>query len=168
MYEAIRDGGPMDTVRLRREARLASDSAKASFERALVELQVGMRLVPVGVAEAGAWRYAFVYDLPTRHFPGLESQAAAWSRSAARAELVARQVDSVVVASRREIARVFAVLRWTERELDGTLNQLTEGQRLFVAPVKGLSGEYFVSPSVMSSARAATRRPRGIPSPRRH
>lgn len=167
VYEAIRDGGPMDTVRLRREARLASDSAKAGFERALVELQMGMRLVPVGVAEAGAWRYAFVYDLPTRHIPELEAQAAAWSRSDARAELVARLVDNVVVASRREIARVFAVLRWTERELDGTLKRLTEGQRLFVAPVEGLSGEYFLSPSAMSSARAAPRRSRGIHSPRR-
>jgi len=45
--------GPLDTVRLRREARMSAESAKSRFERGLVELQVGLKVLPVGVAEAG-------------------------------------------------------------------------------------------------------------------
>jgi len=63
IYEVIRDGGAMDTVRLRREARMAAESSKARFEKALTDLQKGLKILPVGVAEAGAWRYAFVYEL---------------------------------------------------------------------------------------------------------
>jgi len=41
IYEAILENGPLDTVRLRREARMSANSAKSRFDRALVELQVG-------------------------------------------------------------------------------------------------------------------------------
>lgn len=48
IYEAILENGPLDTVRLRREARMSANgnavsaSAKSRFDWALVELQVGL------------------------------------------------------------------------------------------------------------------------------
>ena len=50
IYEAILENGPLDTVCLRREARMSAESAKSRFDRALVELQVGLKVLPVGVA----------------------------------------------------------------------------------------------------------------------
>ncbi len=39
IYEALLEHGPLDTIRLRRDARMSAESAKSRFERALVELQ---------------------------------------------------------------------------------------------------------------------------------
>jgi hypothetical protein len=55
IYEAILENGALDTVRLHREARVSADSAKSRFDRALVELQVGLKVLPIGVAHTGAW-----------------------------------------------------------------------------------------------------------------
>ena len=45
IYEAILENGPLEIVRLRREARMSTESAKSRFDRALVELQVRIRSV---------------------------------------------------------------------------------------------------------------------------
>jgi hypothetical protein len=129
IYEALLEQGPLDTVRLRREAHLAAEGAKSRFERALVELQVGFKVLPIGVAEAGAWRYAFVYELLQRHYPELPERARTISRSQARRTLIRRYLENVVVAERAMIERVFHVLRWTKREVDATLAVLVaEGE----------------------------------------
>jgi hypothetical protein len=124
IYEALLEHGPLDTVRLRREAHLAAERAKSRFERALIELQVGLKVLPIGVAEAGAWRYAFVYELVQRHYPDLPPRAREIKRSQARRTLVGRYLENVVVADRRMLERVFHVLRWSRRELDSTLATL--------------------------------------------
>lgn len=124
VYEALLEQGPLDTVRLRRESHMAAESAKARFERALVELQMGLKVLPIGVAEAGAWRYAFVYELVQRHYPDLPLHAREIQRSQARRLLVRRYLENVIVAERTMIERVFHVLHWTKRELDATLAAL--------------------------------------------
>ena len=132
IYEAILENGPLDTVRLRREARmsaggsLASASAKSRFDRALVELQVGLKVIPIGVAEAGAWNYAFVYELLPRWFPEIPTQARLIGRAEARRVLVKRYLDNVVAADRAMIAKVFHVLKWTPKELERTIAALLE------------------------------------------
>ncbi len=152
IYEALRQHGPLDTIRLRRESRLAAENAKTSFERALVELQVSMRIIPVGVAEAGAWRYAFVYDLVTQHFPQVAEQARQFTRSEARLRLVARLLDNVVAASRNELVRVFGVLKWTPLEFEKTLATLLERQLILKASVEGMKGEQYLSITALRSA----------------
>ena len=52
-----------------------SPSKKPSSWLFAVELQVGLKVSPVGVAQAGAWNYAFVYEILQRHYPGLPEQA---------------------------------------------------------------------------------------------
>jgi hypothetical protein len=92
IYKAPLEHGPLDTVRLRREARMSAESAKSRFNRAQVELQVGLKVLPIGVAEAGAWRYAFVYEIMQQHLPDLPKQARPIGRAAARRALVSRYI----------------------------------------------------------------------------
>jgi len=91
-----------------------------------VELQVGLKVVPVGVSQAGAWNYAFVYELFQRWFPEVPQRARPIKRSEARRVLVGRYLDTVVVADRKMVAKAFHVLKWTKRELERTIEALVE------------------------------------------
>lgn len=144
IYEALLDHGPLDTVRLRREARMAAESSKSRFERALVELQVGFKVLPVGVAQAGAWRYAFIYDILQRHYPDLPGEARPILRSEARQILVSRYLENVIAADRKMIARVFHVLGWTLAELDATLAALVQADIIRIVHIKGETGDRYV------------------------
>jgi len=145
IYEALLEHGPLDTIRLRREARMSAQSAKSRFDRALVELQVGLKVLPVGVAEAGAWRYAFVYELLPRWFPDVPGQARAIKRSKARRVLVERYLDNVVAADRKMIGKVFHVLKWTPAELDRTIDMLLQEGVVREVQVEGLEHPQFLS-----------------------
>ena len=145
IYEAILEHGPLDTVRLRREARMSANSAKSRFDRALVELQVGLKVIPVGVAEAGAWNYAFVYEILQRHLPDLPAQARPIGRVEARRVLVQRYLDNVVAADRAMIAKVFHVLKWTKRELERTIAALLEEGTVREIEIEGLEEPQLVS-----------------------
>ncbi len=145
IFEALLKNGPMDTVRLRKESRLSAESAKTTFERSLVELQGMLRILPVGIAEAGAWRYAFIYDLVTRHLPDLPAQAQRIPRSEARTRLVTQLLDNVGAAAQTEIQRVFHVFKLTKDELERTLADLVESKKVIQTTVKGLPGEPYVS-----------------------
>jgi len=138
IYEALLEHGPLDTVRLRKEARMSAESAKSRFDRALVELQVGLKVLPIGVAEAGAWRYAFVYEIVQRHFPDLPRQARPIGRGEARRLLVSRYLDNVVAADRKMVAKVFHVLRWTPTELNRTIAVLLGEGAIQEVQVKGV------------------------------
>jgi hypothetical protein len=126
IYEALLENGKLDTIKLREKARLSADSAKARFDRALTELQVGLKVVPVGIARTGAWNYAFYYELFQRWFPEIPERARHIKRSEARRTLVLRYLDNVVAADRKMIEKVFHVHKWTSRELDRTLATLLE------------------------------------------
>jgi hypothetical protein len=145
IYEALLDRGPLDTVRLRRESRMSAESAKSRFDRALVELQVGLKVLPVGVAEAGAWRYAFVYEIVQRHFPELPEQARHISRSRARRTLALRYLESVVAADRAMMGKMFHVLKWTPAELERTVAGLLREDLIQEVQVEGLKRPQFVS-----------------------
>ena len=127
VYEALLTHGPLDTVRLRREARMTAASAKSRFDRALTELQVGLKVLPVGVAEAGAWRYAFVYELLPRWFPEIPEQAQAIGRGEARRHLLLRYLGNVVAATPAQVARLFG---WTAPEVERTAAKLEEDGKI--------------------------------------
>jgi len=145
IYEAILENGHLDTVRLRREARMSADSAKSRFDRALTELQVGLKVLPTGVARTGAWNYAFTYELFQRWFPEIPEQARAIKRSEARRVVVQRYLDNVVAADRKMIAKVFHVLKWTSRELERSIEALLEQGSVREMKVDGIRGPQLVS-----------------------
>ena len=144
VYEAILENGPLDTVRLRREARMSAESAKSRFDRALVELQVGLKVLPIGVAHTGAWNYAFTYELLQRWFPEVPEQARGIKRSEARRVLVQRYIDNVVATDRKMVGKVFHVLKWTPKELERTLDTLL-GERVVREVGAGKAGLLLVS-----------------------
>ena len=53
VYEALLKNGALDAVRLRREAHLSSDANKGRFDKALTDLQTGLKVLPVGIAAGG-------------------------------------------------------------------------------------------------------------------
>ena len=116
---------------------MSAESAKSRFDRALVELQVGLKVVPTGVTEAGAWNYAFTYELFQRWFPDIPERARAIKRGEARRVLVQRYIDNVVATDRKMIAKVFHVLKWTSGELDRTIAALLEEGAIQEVQVEG-------------------------------
>lgn len=149
IYEALLEHGPLDTIRLRREANLSAESAKARFDRALTELQVGLKVVPVGVAEAGAWNYAFVYELFQRYYPNIPEQAQDIRRSGAQQTLIRRYLDNVVATDRGMVRKIFHVMQWTPRELDEAINALMTRGEIQELSIAGLSHPQLVSAQVV-------------------
>ncbi len=135
VFEALLTQGPLDAVRLRSEARLASSSAKSRFDRALAELQAGLKVLPVGVAEAGAWKYAFVYELVERWFPDLPNQARDLATSEARWRIVRQLLANLMAADRGSLLRS---LGWKPAELERALGpRLSSGE---VVELEGAAG----------------------------
>lgn len=146
VYEAVLKHGPVDTVMLRRKAGLASQDSKYRFDRSLVELQVDMKVLPMGVAEAGAWNYAFIYDLVPRHLPEIPERARAIGERQARQKLVELYFESLGAGSRAQLSKVFG---WRKPELERALDQAVEAGSL----VRGLkhpneSGEWIGLPAL--------------------
>lgn len=151
VYEALLREGALDTIRLRRAASLAAESAKSRFDRALVELQIGFKVLPVAVVEEGAWDYAFVYDIVARHLPDLPDRARPISRAEARQTLIRTYVDNSVAVTRKQIDQLFHIFKWTPRELDRALEALQAAGAIRAMPVEGLAGPHWVSVRALSA-----------------
>lgn len=107
VYEAVLDEGPLDALQLRRAARLTNKESTSRFNRALVELQADFKLMPIGVAQAGAWNYAFIYEIVVRHHPEVLDQARFLTDQQARRHLVQLFFHSIGAAGAREVTRLF-------------------------------------------------------------
>lgn len=126
VYEALLKDGPLDTISLRKAAHLSSTGSDGRFNKALNDLQMEFKILPTGVSEAGAWHYAFIYDLTHRHFPDLISQAEHVYESTARQQLALWYFNSLGAAPKNQLARFFG---WKPEEAERTLHPLlTSGQ----------------------------------------
>jgi hypothetical protein len=140
IYEALLEKGPLDTPSLRREARLAGKDSKGRFERGLVELQIGLKALPVGVGDAGAWHYSHIYDLLIHWLPDLPERARPIGRGQARRALVRRYLENVGAATPEQVARLFG---WPLPEVNKALATLAgEGVTLPGVSIEGLKGEH--------------------------
>ncbi|HEY68954.1 MAG TPA: winged helix DNA-binding domain-containing protein [Anaerolineae bacterium] len=124
VYETLLHRGPLDTVALRKASRLSSRESDYRFNRALVALQTDFKILPIGVAQAGAWNYAFVYDLVPRHFQDLPEQARFIQENQARSKLVGRYLESVGAAQLRDVTKLFG---WPRPAAEKALHDLIEG-----------------------------------------
>ncbi len=145
VYEALLEHGPLDTIRLRREAHLSAESAKSRFDRALTELQAGLKVVPIGVAEAGAWNYAFIYELFHRYYPDVPGVARDIRRSVAQQTLIRRYLGNVVAADRGMVRKVFHVMKWTPREFEEAIAALLAQGEVEEIAVPGMAREQLVA-----------------------
>lgn len=124
VYEALLREGPLDTISLRKAARLSSAESTSRFNRALDILQVEFKVLPIGIAQAGAWRYAFIFDLVHREFPLLIEQARLISEQHARTHILTRYFESVGAATEQQIR---SILNWRNEEINRTLQILING-----------------------------------------
>jgi len=148
VYEALLDKGSLDTVALRRATHLTSKESDARFNRALTELQADFKVLPVGVTQAGAWRYAFIYDLVERWYPDLAVQARSISARQARSQLIQKYLENMIVAKRGSISHS---LGWRPKEVERALGHLIESGE--VSEVEMEQG----APPVVATRRWATR-----------
>lgn len=123
VYEALLREGPLNTLALRKASRLSSPENDGRFNRALDDLQMTMRVLPTGISEAGAWRYAFIYALVHRHYPALPEQARPISESAARQKVCLTYLNSVGAAEPAGISRLF---RWQAEETSRAVDALAQ------------------------------------------
>jgi uncharacterized protein YcaQ len=119
--EVLLKHGAHHTVALRRMAHLSSEASKAPFDKAISDLQRGLWVLPIGVAEAGAWRYAFIYDLVDRWFPGVVHKARRITRAEAQRHLARLYLDSVGTTTPAALRGLF---RWPAHEVESTLEAL--------------------------------------------
>jgi hypothetical protein len=138
VYETLLEKGSMHTIDLRKEAKL-SNAKDSEFNKALEYLQRDFKILPVGVAQAGAWKYSHIYAITTSHFPELAEQARKISESQARTKLVELYFNMVGAAQLRDVTKLFG---WGNETVKKTVNQLLETGQLKMAEHPKLSGEW--------------------------
>ncbi|MGE5251128.1 MAG: DNA glycosylase AlkZ-like family protein [Bacteroidota bacterium] len=140
MYEALLENGPLHTIDLRKAARL-ENARESEFNKALETLQGDFKILPVGVARAGAWKYSFIYEIVARHYPGLAEEARAIGEGQARQRLAELYFQSVGAAQARDVSKLFG---WPGPLVARTLARLIE-KGILSAPAgrADLPGEWY-------------------------
>lgn len=154
IYEALLQAGPQDTIALRKSAGMTSRAADSEFNRALEELQSSFRILPVGVSEAGAWNYAFIYDIVARHFPDLIERAHPISEAQARQALIGSYLKSVGAVPYKEVRRMFGLqpLNWDPVVIERDLRKMEErGEICQGVEIKGLKEPHIVSQALFAA-----------------
>jgi hypothetical protein len=133
VYETLLNSGPMDTITIKRVARLTGKEGDRQFNQAIDTLQNDIKILPVGISRSGGWHYAFIYDIVPRHFPDLIDRTRLISELIARKTLILNYLNSVGAASENEIRRLF---KWesklTRSILDGLITSKQIKQSLIV------------------------------------
>lgn len=140
VYETLFDKGPMDTIMLRKEAHLSNTESSTRFNRALEDLQIDFKICPVGISDAGAWHYSFMYDIVPRHFPDIPEKARFISETAAKRELVRRYLLSLGAVHPNEVKKCF---RWDDHTCERAIQELAkEGFLQTEVEITGQPGEW--------------------------
>jgi hypothetical protein len=121
VYEALLREGPLNTLALKRAANLTSPANESRFNRALEILQADFRILPVGIAEAGTWKYAFIYDVVQHHFPELIDHARSISQFSAREFLLKTYLMTIGACSKNDLNHLF---KWKVNEIEHTIKIL--------------------------------------------
>jgi hypothetical protein len=147
VYEALLDESPLDTVALRRVTHMTNRESDSRFNRALTDLQADFKILPVGVTQSGAWRYAFAYDLVHRHFPEIIEQARFIQERAARQKLAEFYFRSVGAAQIRDLVKLFG---WRPAEAEKAVEDLVQaGKVKRNLEMKGEKGEWTILSSLI-------------------
>jgi hypothetical protein len=144
VYEALLNEGPLHTIDLRSASKLLN-AKDSEFNKALEVLQSDFKILPTGVARAGAWKYAFIYDVVPRHFPDLPERARHISEGEARAQLMELYFNSVGAAQEGDAAKLFG---WRRELIARTINSLVEQRKLIQTKHPKENGEWFALPGL--------------------
>ncbi len=141
IYETLLRDGPTHTIALRNATFMTTKESGYRFNRALDELQADFKILPVGVAQAGTWNYAFIYDCVHRHFPDLPERAGAIKIGEAQRKLVELYFRSVGAAQFGDVAKVF---QWPRTDVERALQALVDAGTLAAGPsIPGQKGDWF-------------------------
>jgi hypothetical protein len=127
IYEALLNEGPLDTLALRRAARLSSETSSARFARSLDDLQMEYKILPVGVSRVGGWNYAFVYDIVARYHPQVQEAARFITEQAAQRKLAEVYLLSVGAMRARDLSHL---LRWTPANAKTIMKKLSDSHEM--------------------------------------
>ena len=142
VYEVLLQEGAMHTIDLRSAAKL-TNAKESEFGKALEVLQADFKILPTGVAKAGAWKYAFIYEIVSRHYPELPEQARFINEAEARRKLVELYFESVGAAQERDVLKLFG---WQKELTARSLAGLVEKQKLIQLGHPKEKGEWYALP----------------------
>jgi len=125
IYEALLSNGPLNTLDLRESARLWGNQSQYRFTKAMNQLQMELKILPIGIAAAGRWKYAFIFDILPRHLSEVDEAARKIGIREAREKLLLIYLKSVGAASEIDIRKIFG---WRPGEQSNTLSTLVEKQ----------------------------------------
>lgn len=126
VYEAILDNGPLHTIDLRRMAHM-SNAKDSEFNKALEVLQADFKILPIGVAQAGAWNYAFIYEITARYWSDLPEQARYIGEAEAREKLLELYFQSVGAAQMKDVNKLF---RWGNKITERAVKKLIKQEQI--------------------------------------
>jgi hypothetical protein len=144
VYEALLSEGPLHTIDLRSASKLLN-ARESEFNRALEILQADFKILPVGVAKAGAWKYAFIYEIVSRHYPDLPERARFINEAEARRKLAELYFQSVGAAHERDMNKLFG---WQKDLAARTISRLIEKGKLVAVEHPGEKGEWYSVPEL--------------------
>jgi hypothetical protein len=144
VYEALLKEGALNTIDLRGAAKLAN-AKESEFNKALEYLQWDFKILPVGVSDAGAWKYSFIYEIVPRHYPDLPEQARHIGEGEARTKLVELHFDSVGAAQEGDASKLFG---WRKELITRTINGLVEKRKLVESEHPAHKGKWFALPAL--------------------
>ncbi len=146
IYEVLLKEGALDSISLRKAARMTS-AKESEWNRALEDLQKDFKILPVGIAPAGAWKYAFIYQVTARYYPDLPEQARVIGESQARQKLLEFYFESVGAAQVRDVNKLFG---WGNELCERATTKLVESRKLKVVKHPKQNGEWLALSSLCS------------------
>jgi len=147
VYETLLENGALNTLDLRKMSKL-SNAKDSEFNKALEYLQKDFKILPVGVSQAGAWKYSHIYQIVTRHYPDLSEQARRISESQARAKILELYFAMVGAARIKDANKLFG---WGSEIVKRSVGKLLERGMLKVSKHPKLSGEWFALTELVKS-----------------
>jgi len=149
IFDALVKKGPLDTLSLRKEAHLSGSNSSSPFNRALDLLQQQFKVLPIAISEAGAWKYAFVYDLTHRYFSELLEQARFISESRAIEQILMQFFTTMGAANLKKITALF---QWDADRTRNALDRMVKsGTLLDEVIVEGNSEPHYCLHSIFDS-----------------
>lgn len=108
IYETLLREGATSTAQLRKITGMAGGGDNARrFERAIAELQTGLKIVKAGVSTDNRWKYCYIYDLLLRWAPNLGEAARAYTGRTAMRHIITRHLHSAIAAPIALFPRLF-------------------------------------------------------------
>jgi len=123
IYEVLLNEGKKDTIELGRLSHFKGRSNENRFNRAIINLQADFKILPVGIARVGSWKYAYEYDLVMNAYPEIIEQAQLINKAKARLRIGEYYMASIGASQVNDWIRLF---HWTKEEVVFVIERLAE------------------------------------------